>query len=193
MPKRKKPLDLTNKRFGNITALQRILKAKPPQWICQCDSGHKFPIRTVSLTQGQVTTCPVCTDVMSEDIEQDIADLEKDIEEINAQKKEVKPYDGIDTMDSKLDDMVSQIAGLSNKGISEEVLKEDNALSSKVVELPKSIEISGSNLENDIYIAFRNKMQTVKQWSKETDIPIQTIMSRLYSKWSIPETFEDAN
>ena len=54
-----KALDLTQKRFGKLTAIQRAAKRndKYTRWICQCDCGNITEVRTDYLTSGHTTSC----------------------------------------------------------------------------------------------------------------------------------------
>jgi len=54
-----KALDLTNKRFGKLIAIQRAPKRKDKytRWICNCDCGNTVEIRTDYLTSGHTTSC----------------------------------------------------------------------------------------------------------------------------------------
>lgn len=54
-----KALDLTNKRFGKLVALQRAPKRndKYTRWICQCDCGNICEVRTDYLTSQHTISC----------------------------------------------------------------------------------------------------------------------------------------
>ena len=54
-----KALDLTNKRFGKLIAIERAPKRqdKYTRWICQCDCGIKTEVRTDYLTSNHTTSC----------------------------------------------------------------------------------------------------------------------------------------
>lgn len=57
-----KSVDLTGKRFGFLTALERVPERKNGQayrWICKCDCGSVRDYNYASLTQGKSTTCGV--------------------------------------------------------------------------------------------------------------------------------------
>ncbi len=61
-----KPLDLTERRFGALTA-KRSLGAitkdrsggskRTHYWLCLCDCGEEFNVRVDELTSGRTTTC----------------------------------------------------------------------------------------------------------------------------------------
>ena len=58
----RKSVDLTGKRFGLLTALERVPERKNGQafrWICKCDCGSVRDYNYASLTQGKSTTCGV--------------------------------------------------------------------------------------------------------------------------------------
>lgn len=147
--KRNKPLNLTNKQFGDITAIERIPGTTPPKWLCVCDFGHSFPVITRLLTQGKTTTCPTC----------------------EALKQGKLFDDNTDTVVDKLNDLAAKV---HITGVSQETAQK----------VPP--------LENGIYLCYNNKLQSINKWAKETNIPVKTIIARLYSQWSIRETFEDA-
>lgn len=46
--------------------------------------------------------------------------------------------------------------------------------------------------DNGVYIRYKGMVMSVDAWSEFTDIPTKTIMSRLYSEWTLNETFKDA-
>lgn len=50
-------IDLTGKRFSNVTVLERIGTSSPPQWLCCCDCGKKFVTRGSSLVNGHTKSC----------------------------------------------------------------------------------------------------------------------------------------
>ena len=53
-----KALDLTNQRFGYLTALRRApSKNARTYWDCVCDCGREKTIQTAHLTTGVTTTC----------------------------------------------------------------------------------------------------------------------------------------
>ena len=50
--------DITNKRFGKLTALKRIgRKNKKTYWLCQCDCGKIVFVTTADLTRGRKSHC----------------------------------------------------------------------------------------------------------------------------------------
>lgn len=53
-----KPLDLTNQKFGQLTALRRGENlGKYTRWICKCDCGREAIVRTDYLRNGHTTSC----------------------------------------------------------------------------------------------------------------------------------------
>ena len=57
MPKCK---DLTNMRFGRLTALYPVKKDKIRKWHCRCDCGNEIDVITGSLIRGNSTSCGIC-------------------------------------------------------------------------------------------------------------------------------------
>ncbi len=123
--KKSQPLNLTGKKYGTLTAKQRKDKAKPPQWICQCDCGNTVIARTVDLTQGNTITCPHC---------------------------------------------LGEAQQTNTSSIKTTCLRKDNT----------------------VYIKYKGVLRSLKEWSEYTNLPVKTITSRLYSDWTIPEIFADA-
>lgn len=51
-------IDLTNKKFGKLTALYRTNnRGKATYWVCKCDCGTIKPVDTGSLTSNRVKSC----------------------------------------------------------------------------------------------------------------------------------------
>lgn len=53
----KKSPDLTNKRFGSLTAKEKVKKGRYNYWMCFCDCGNTKLIRADHLTRGETTDC----------------------------------------------------------------------------------------------------------------------------------------
>lgn len=56
------PLDLTNKKFGKLTAIRVATKEERPNpkqryWVCQCDCGKQTVVLTNYLTSGHTKSC----------------------------------------------------------------------------------------------------------------------------------------
>lgn len=51
--------DLTGKRFGKLTVLQKLNRKKNGSWLwlCKCDCGKFVKVRTDSLTSGRTVSC----------------------------------------------------------------------------------------------------------------------------------------
>ena len=54
-----KPLDLTNSKFGKLTALVRVENNRhgKAMWGCLCDCGNHSIVNTADLTSGKTTSC----------------------------------------------------------------------------------------------------------------------------------------
>lgn len=54
-----KEIDLTNKKFGNLTAIKKLDKKKNGQriWLCKCDCGNIKEVRADKLRNGNVKSC----------------------------------------------------------------------------------------------------------------------------------------
>lgn len=59
-----KPLDITNKRFGKLTAIKKVSSRKgKTYWLCQCDCGEYKEIQTCHLTCGVTKSCGKCNGI----------------------------------------------------------------------------------------------------------------------------------
>ena len=54
-----KALDLTNQKFGRLTAIQKAPKRndKYTRWLCECECGNKIEVRTDYLRNGHTKSC----------------------------------------------------------------------------------------------------------------------------------------
>lgn len=53
----KKALDLTGKKFGQLTALYSEKRNKKIYWICKCDCGNTTAVQTSSLIRNVIKSC----------------------------------------------------------------------------------------------------------------------------------------
>lgn len=58
-----KIIDLTEKKFGKLTAIMRVVDHVSPkgvhqtQWLCRCECGNMRTVRAGELKSGRVTSC----------------------------------------------------------------------------------------------------------------------------------------
>ena len=53
-----KPLDLTNQKFGKLTAISKApSRSGKTYWLCKCECGNEKEIQTSHLRNGSITTC----------------------------------------------------------------------------------------------------------------------------------------
>lgn len=52
-----KMIDITNQKFGKLTALYPIKKSNPLKWHCKCDCGNEVDVRSIYLRNGHTTSC----------------------------------------------------------------------------------------------------------------------------------------
>lgn len=50
-------LDIKNKRFGRLVALERDKTSKRTKWLCKCDCGNEKLIQLTHLQSGATTSC----------------------------------------------------------------------------------------------------------------------------------------
>lgn len=50
-------LDLTNKRFGRLVAIERDITSKRTKWVCKCDCGNTKSISLTHLRSGATISC----------------------------------------------------------------------------------------------------------------------------------------
>ena len=57
-----KALDLTNKKFGKLTAIKKVQSRNGnTYWLCQCECGNQKEIQTSNLTSGSTLSCGCLT------------------------------------------------------------------------------------------------------------------------------------
>lgn len=72
-----KALDITNQRFGLLTAIQKVPSRKgKTYWLCKCDCGREKEIQTGHLTSGVTQSCGYCMGIQNID-----KSIEKGIEQ----------------------------------------------------------------------------------------------------------------
>lgn len=54
---RKSAKDLTNQKFGKLTALYRLENVSPPMWHCLCDCGNEIDVKSIELTSHNTISC----------------------------------------------------------------------------------------------------------------------------------------
>ena len=56
-------VDLTGKRFGNVTVLglAEDVVGKPKRWLCRCDCGYEWTVRGSNLQSGHANNCRKCS------------------------------------------------------------------------------------------------------------------------------------
>lgn len=66
--------DLTNQKFGKLTAIERTLNKKNTYYLqkCRCDCGNECEVDVNSLTQGKVSSCGCLSKSLGEEIIQQI-------------------------------------------------------------------------------------------------------------------------
>ena len=53
-----KPLDLTNQKFGKLTAISKApSRSGKTYWLCKCECGNEKEIQTSHLRNGSITSC----------------------------------------------------------------------------------------------------------------------------------------
>lgn len=187
--------NLTNKQFGDITAAERLQMRKiseKKRKEMPIKKKRNKPLNLTNKQFGDITAAeripgttppkwlcvcdyghnfPVMTRLLNQGKTTTCPTCE-------ALKQGKLSDDNTDTLDNKINDLAAKVP---ITGVSQETTQE-------ILKIPS--ELNDPSLPEGIYIQYNNKLQSITQWAEETDIPIQTIMSRLYSKWSIKETFK---
>lgn len=58
VPLRIKGVDLTGKRFGNLTVIKKVrIRNGVCKWLCNCDCGKQTLVNTYHLTKGDIKSC----------------------------------------------------------------------------------------------------------------------------------------
>ena len=63
-----RPIDLTNRKFGKLTALFRVENNRHGKavWNCLCDCGNYSIVNTSELTRGKTTSCSCPNEVATD-------------------------------------------------------------------------------------------------------------------------------
>ncbi len=56
-----KKIDLTNMKFGRLTALTEAKRGKRVAWVCRCDCGGQAVVMSCNLRSGHTTSCGCLT------------------------------------------------------------------------------------------------------------------------------------
>ena len=59
MTEKTKHLDITDKKFGRLTAIKRVSEkgARKTMWLCECKCGNKIEVYITYLTTGETKSC----------------------------------------------------------------------------------------------------------------------------------------
>ncbi|KAJ76039.1 hypothetical protein M222_0742 [Enterococcus faecalis AZ19] len=206
--------DLTNRRFGRLTALKLSEKrsGRKTFWDCVCDCGNTKTVRTDSLKSGAIQSCGC---------------LKKEQNKINLPKGQGRLEHGlareriyhiwlgmIKRCENEEDSHFSSYGGRGIKVCKEwhDVVmftswaivngyRDDLTIDRTDVDgnyEPSNcrwvtMKEQANNKRNNLFFEYNGKVQTLKQWSEELGIPYGTLSNRVGLGITVPNLFEKEN
>ena len=198
----KKVIDLIGKRFGRLTVLEIASKDKwgHYKWLCKCDCGNSIIVRGDNLKSNITASCGCLN-----------KDLVKKRMTIHGKVKSVeyKCWSGIKAR--CLNENYPKYKNYGGRGITvcERWLKFENfykdmgerqeRLSLDRIDNNKgyckencrwaTYTQQNRNKRNNKMITYKGETMCVIEWAEKLDIKYNTLLSRLYKRWSIEKTF----
>lgn len=207
-----KALDLTNKRFGRLTAIKFAYSKKDSNgvpvryWVCKCDCGNTLITRVASLRSGSTKSCGCLhTDKLIErNYKHGLSDSTLYNSWSNMKERCLNPNHpkymyyggrGITVCEDWLDFEIFKKWALSN-GFKDEKKRVRNRLSLDRINVNGNYEPSNCRWATDSQQAnnkritkryfFQGKSLTIREWANETGISYHTLYSRLNEcGWSV--------
>lgn len=210
--KHKYPIDLTGLRFGRVVAIKRVKEEFYPcgkhatLWLCKCDCGTEFMALRGNLVSGHTGSCGC---LRNEKISQGAKTHGKsDTKTYKAwvhikdrcyrvTDKEFKDYGGRgitvcdrwkNSFENFYDD-VSKLPYFGERGRSLDRIDNEGNYEPNNVRWATREE-QANNKRSNKSITYDGKVQTLKRWSDELNLPYKLLWSRLYKlHWSIEQAF----
>lgn len=199
--------DLIHKRFGRLTVIRQDGYHNYPngkrksQWLCRCDCGNYITVVISDLTSRHTQSCGC----LRKDI---TASLKRSHNQSKSRLYRIWRGMKSRCYNAKQDNY--QYYGMQNIGICDEwrcdfnsfyqwAIRNDynDTLTLDRIDVARgyepsncrwvSTEIQALNRTDNRKIAFCDKSQTLKEWSKEMDIPYSCLIYRLNHGWSVAD------
>lgn len=195
-------IDITGKRFGKLTVLNRSDNSKhgASRWTCMCDCGEKTIVLGSSLKNGRTKSCGCLTVISNKKRSKhglcDTVEYQAWSDMIarcnNPEHASYKNYGGRGiTVDTQWLNFSNFINDMGNKPSSEYSLDRiDNDLGySKKNCRWTTIDIQNRNKRNSVLLTYNNKSLCLADWVNEEDVKIlnlsyNTLHERLLKGWT---------
>lgn len=197
--------DLTNKRYGRWTAMEKAAnRGKQTMWLCKCDCGTIREVNAYSLTHNGTYSCGCFAKEhpnrkkhgLSYSATHRIWANMKD-RCYNPHNKAYSDYGGRgiivcerwkNNFEAFYED-VSKLPHFDEKGYSLDRIDNEKNYEPSNVRWATSAE-QNQNKRNNINITYNGKTQCLKAWAKELDMPYCTLWQRIKTlKWSAERAF----
>lgn len=200
-------IDLTGKRFGKLTVVSRAENAIEPNgkprvmWNCHCDCGNDTVVAGSHLRNKHTTSCGcygrearIKSNTTHGKSNTPIYRTWRHMIErcYNKNNKRYNSYGGrgIKVYDKWINDFqsfyeyVSSLPHYGENGYSLDRIDNDGNYEPNNIRWADDY-IQNNNQRTSHFITFDGKTQTISQWSRELDIPYDTLYSRISRGWSI--------
>ena len=201
-------IDLTGQRFGRLTVIGRTDDYVSPKghklvrWLCECDCGNKSCVTTSSLKKGESKSCGCLNREISRKRLLTHGDSEARLYHIWRRMKDRcntetdKNYHhyggrGISVC-QEWDDYVVFKEWALNSGYNEQLtIDRINVDGNYEPSNCRWVDwtVQANNKRNNHYITYKNKTQSMKDWSNELSIDYSTLRRRIGSGWSPESAF----
>lgn len=196
--------DLTGRRFGRLTVMQRATentKHGRARWTCKCDCGNIITTSGNCLLKGHTKSCgcavhdnkPLYKHGLSKTRLHYIWRAMKD-RCYNPKNSHYKSYGerGISLCDDWNNDFVSFYMWAINsgyrEGLSIDRIDNEKGYSPDNCKWSTDIEQANNKRKNK-FITFNGKSKTLAQWCREFGLNYHSVQSRLNNGWSIEKAF----
>ena len=200
-----KLIDLTRKRFGKLTAIERdFSKRKRTMWICECDCGNTITVRSDVLLTGHTQSCGCMQKEITSNIKKTHGMANKRLYNIYNNmirrcyhEKTTKYADyggrGIKVCDEWKNDKMTFFKWATSNGY-EEHLTIDRINNDGNYEPSNcrwvTMKEQAKNKRTNHLVEYHGKSQSLKQWSEELGIKYCTLVSRIDTlQWDTERAF----
>lgn len=199
--------DLTGQRIGRLTVIRRCDKPgdKRVKWLCRCDCGNYKEISRNNLSGNHTLSCGCiqkekasswCKSMKTHgDSDKRLytiwVDMKQRVENPNDRNYHNYGERGIEICEEwekyenfkewSLSNGYSDNLSIDRKDVDKGYFPDNCRWVDQITQ--------ANNKRNNVFVEYKGKRQTVKEWSRELNINYETLISRL-KKWSVEESFE---